>query len=162
MNFADVALGGSVKVRDLWSRSTVDAQPGTPGAQPFTGSYTVEVPAHGVAMLGLTGTDQVAGADLGGTASASPALVRVDDTHATAFVRDASGALAVNTAPVRRGDALDLARRPGRRPDPRPAGGVRLRRRAARRLRPRHRQRRLAAQLRGRHGGDRGAASVAR
>ncbi|MEU7943618.1 glycoside hydrolase family 27 protein [Micromonospora taraxaci] len=97
VNFADVALGGAVRVRDLWSRADVDAQPGTAGVQPFTGSYTVEVPAHGVAMLRLTGADQVAGADLGGTASASPALVRVDDTHATAFVRDASGALTVNT-----------------------------------------------------------------
>ncbi|PWR09253.1 alpha-galactosidase [Micromonospora acroterricola] len=97
VNFADVALGGAVTVRDLWARATVDAAPGTDGVQPFTGSYTVQVPAHGVAMLGLTGADQVAGANLGGTASASPALVRVDDTHATAFVRTAQGALAVNT-----------------------------------------------------------------
>jgi alpha-galactosidase len=93
VNFADVALGGSVRVRDLWARSDVDANASSAGVQAFTGSYTAVVPAHGVAMLGLTGTDSVAGANLGGTATASPAVVRVDDTHATTFVRGADGAL---------------------------------------------------------------------
>jgi alpha-galactosidase len=93
VTFADVALGTSAAVRDLWARSDVDADPSSPGAQPFTGSYTAVVPAHGVAMLGLTGTDQVAGTDLGGIATASPAVVRFDETHATAFVRGADGAL---------------------------------------------------------------------
>jgi alpha-galactosidase len=96
VNFADVALGGPVRVRDLWARTDVDADSASPGVQTFTGSYTVAVPAHGVAMLSLTGTDDVPGSSLGGDASASPALVRVDDTHATAFVRGTDGALLQN------------------------------------------------------------------
>jgi alpha-galactosidase len=96
VNFADVALGGPVRVRDLWARSDVDADPAAPGRQNFTGSYTMTVAAHAVALLGLNGTDTVAGADLGGPASASPALVRFDDTHASAFVRDPGGSLRQN------------------------------------------------------------------
>jgi alpha-galactosidase len=56
VRFADVALGGRVRVRDLWARRDV-ASAGR--------SYTAVVPAHGVAMLRLGGSDQVAGADLG-------------------------------------------------------------------------------------------------
>jgi alpha-galactosidase len=55
------------------------------------------VPAHGVAMLRLSGTDQVTGDDLGGTATSDPALVRFDDTHAVSLVRGADGALWTNT-----------------------------------------------------------------
>lgn len=64
VTFRSVALGGGVLVRDLWARQD---------AGTFTGSYTTTVPAHGVAMLGLTGTDQVTGTDLG-AASAAPAI----------------------------------------------------------------------------------------
>ena len=64
VNFADVALGGSVRVRDLWNRSNAGV---------FTDSYTVSVPAHGVAMLRLTGSDRVGGADLGLPGGGSPA-----------------------------------------------------------------------------------------
>ncbi len=84
VTFADVALGGTVRVRDLWARTDV--------ASGATG-YTATVPAHGVAMLRLTGTDRVPGADLGGPATSDPALVRFDDTHAVSFVRGADGAL---------------------------------------------------------------------
>ncbi|WP_240670173.1 glycoside hydrolase family 27 protein [Actinoplanes solisilvae] len=63
VNFADVALGGTARVRNLWTNSD---------AGTFTGSYTTTVPAHGVEMLGLTGTDDVIGTDLG-PASDSPA-----------------------------------------------------------------------------------------
>ncbi|RKR92341.1 alpha-galactosidase [Micromonospora pisi] len=93
VSFATVALGNSVRVRDLWARSDMDGNGASSGVQPFTGSYTATVPAHGVAMLRLTGTDTVAGANLGSDATASPALVRVDDTHASAFVRGGDGAL---------------------------------------------------------------------
>jgi alpha-galactosidase len=65
VNFPAVALSGGVEVRDLWARSD---------AGTFTGSYTATVPAHGVAMLGLTGTDQVSGADLGLRGSDGPAV----------------------------------------------------------------------------------------
>ncbi|GIF90285.1 glycoside hydrolase family 27 protein [Catellatospora chokoriensis] len=102
VDFASVALGPTVQVRNLWARADVDGNAATAGIQPFTGSYTVTVPAHGVAMLRLTGTDTTAGHDLGGSPSASPALVRVDDTHATAFVRGADGALWQN---IRNGTA---------------------------------------------------------
>ncbi|WP_433363128.1 glycoside hydrolase family 27 protein [Actinoplanes sp. CA-142083] len=61
--FDSVALGGPVRVRDLWARADAGA---------FTGSYTTTVPAHGVAMLGLTGADDVTGTDLG-PASDAPA-----------------------------------------------------------------------------------------
>lgn len=83
VTFADVALGGPVRVRDLWAR----ADAGT-----HTGSYTATVPPHGVAMLRLSGSDQVAGEDLGGTATSSPAVA-----HDTAFVRGADGSLQANS-----------------------------------------------------------------
>nr|WP_296071435.1 glycoside hydrolase family 27 protein [uncultured Actinoplanes sp.] len=78
VTFANVALGGGVRVRDLWNRRD---------AGTFTGSYTTTVPAHGVAMLGLTGADQVTGTDLG-AASAAPATA-----GGQVFARDAGGYL---------------------------------------------------------------------
>ncbi|WP_194294134.1 glycoside hydrolase family 27 protein [Streptomyces sp. RB17] len=88
VNFADAALGGPVKVRDLRAR----ADRGT-----HTGSYTVEVPAHGTAFLGLTGQDALPGTSLGERASASPALVRDGDTLTT-FFRGPGGTLLQHTA----------------------------------------------------------------
>jgi len=88
VDFASVSLGGSVRVRDLWTRQDV-ASAGT--------SYTATVPAHGVAMLRLSGSDQVAGTDLGGAATADPAVVRFDDTHTVAFTRAADGSLVTNS-----------------------------------------------------------------
>ncbi|MEJ8672466.1 glycoside hydrolase family 27 protein [Streptomyces sp. MS1.AVA.1] len=67
VNFADATLGGAVKVRDLRART----DRGT-----HTGSYTVEVPAHGTAFLKLTGADALPGTSLGEKATASPAVVR--------------------------------------------------------------------------------------
>ena len=87
-DFSKVGLTGTVTVRDLRART----DKGT-----ATGSYTATVPAHGTVMVKLSGTDLAPGNDLGGTASASPALVRFDDTHTATFVRDASGQLAENT-----------------------------------------------------------------
>ncbi|MGQ5635750.1 MULTISPECIES: glycoside hydrolase family 27 protein [unclassified Streptomyces] len=88
VHFADVALGGPVRVRDLRAR----ADRGT-----HTGSYTVEVPAHGTAFLGLTGQDALPGASLGQKTSASPAVVRDGDTLTT-FFRGPGGTLRQNTA----------------------------------------------------------------
>lgn len=79
VTFADVALAGSVRVRDLWNRSS---------AGDFTGSYTVSVPAHGTAMLTLTGTDQVRGDDLGAPGTDSPAIA-----GGRVFARGADGVL---------------------------------------------------------------------
>ncbi|MEV6056265.1 glycoside hydrolase family 27 protein [Streptomyces sp. NPDC052107] len=87
VNFADVALGGPVQVRDLRAR----ADRGT-----HTGSYTVEVPAHGTAFLGLTGQDALPGTSLGEKASASPAVVRDGDTLTT-FFRGPGGTLVQHT-----------------------------------------------------------------
>ncbi|MFI6359081.1 glycoside hydrolase family 27 protein [Streptomyces sp. NPDC050743] len=87
VNFADVALGGPVQVRDLRAR----ADRGT-----HTGSYTVEVPAHGTAFLGLTGQDAPPGTSLGEKASASPAVVRDGDTLTT-FFRGPGGTLVQHT-----------------------------------------------------------------
>lgn len=81
VDFRTIALGGGVKVRDLWSRTDAGV---------FTGSYTTTVPAHGVAMLGLTGTDQVIGDDLG-IASAAPAIA-----GGRVFARGADGTLQVD------------------------------------------------------------------
>src|SRR4051794_6142158 len=67
LNFADAGLEGRVSVRDLRARADRGSA---------TGSYTVTVPAHGTAFLRLHGTDLVPGDDLGGTASASPEIVR--------------------------------------------------------------------------------------
>ncbi|BBJ40379.1 hypothetical protein SSPO_030970 [Streptomyces antimycoticus] len=83
VNFSDAALGGAVAVRDLRAR----ADRGT-----HTGSYTVEVPAHGTALLMLTGEDALPGADLGAKATASPAVVR-DGEALTTFFRGPGGSL---------------------------------------------------------------------
>ncbi|MFE9005619.1 glycoside hydrolase family 27 protein [Streptomyces sp. NPDC007875] len=83
VNFSDVALGGAVAVRDLRAR----ADRGT-----HTGSYTVEVPAHGTAFLRLTGQDALPGADLGAKATASPAVVP-DGDALTTFFRGPGGSL---------------------------------------------------------------------
>ncbi|MGW2773838.1 glycoside hydrolase family 27 protein [Streptomyces olivaceoviridis] len=88
VRFTDVALGGSVQVRDLRAR----ADRGT-----HTGSYTVEVPAHGTAFLRLTGQDAPPGANLGRKASASPAVVRDGDTLTT-FFRGPGGTLVEHTS----------------------------------------------------------------
>ncbi|MFE6177177.1 glycoside hydrolase family 27 protein [Streptomyces sp. NPDC056464] len=88
VSFADVALGGPVKVRDLRART----DRGT-----HTGSYTVEVPAHGTAFLKLTGEDALPGASLGERASASPAVVRSGDTLTT-FFRGPGGNLVQHAA----------------------------------------------------------------
>ncbi|WP_374212169.1 glycoside hydrolase family 27 protein [Streptomyces sp. PSAA01] len=83
VHFSDVALGGAVAVRDLRAR----ADRGT-----HTGSYTVEVPAHGTAFLRLTGEDALPGANLGAKATASPAVVR-DGEALTTFFRGPGGSL---------------------------------------------------------------------
>lgn len=88
VRFTDAALGGSVKVRDLRAR----ADRGT-----HTGSYTVEVPAHGTAFLRLTGQDAPPGTNLGRKASASPAVVRDGDTLTT-FFRGPGGTLVEHTS----------------------------------------------------------------
>lgn len=48
VTFAAIALAGPIHIRNLWTRTN------EPTA---TGSYTVTVPAHGTAMLRLTGTE---------------------------------------------------------------------------------------------------------
>ncbi|WP_405578612.1 glycoside hydrolase family 27 protein [Streptomyces sp. NBC_01190] len=84
LTFAQAGLTGPVAVRDLRAR----ADRGT-----YSGTYTVTVPAHGTAMLALTGTDDAPGVRLGGpAASADPALVR-DGDQLTAFTRDTDGSL---------------------------------------------------------------------
>ena len=83
VQFADTALGGPVQVRDLRAR----ADRGT-----HTGSYTVEVPAHGTALLKLTGADALPGTNLGQQATASPAVVR-DGDSLTTFLRGPHGSL---------------------------------------------------------------------
>ncbi|MFJ8057954.1 glycoside hydrolase family 27 protein [Streptomyces sp. NPDC096142] len=83
VQFADAGLGGPVRVRDLRAR----ADRGT-----HTGSYTVEVPAHGTALLKLTGTDAVPGTNLGQRTTAGPAVVRDGDTLTT-FLRGPHGSL---------------------------------------------------------------------
>ncbi|WP_436531932.1 glycoside hydrolase family 27 protein [Actinoplanes sp. HUAS TT8] len=97
VTFGTVALGGGVRVRDLWAR----ADAGT-----FTGSYTTTVPAHGVAMLGLTGTDQVAGTDLG-VASAAPATA-----GGRVFARGTDGTLQENVDGRWRGLNLKIKGQP--------------------------------------------------
>ncbi|MFD6820732.1 glycoside hydrolase family 27 protein [Streptomyces sp. NPDC060085] len=88
VRFADAALGGAVKVRDLRAR----ADRGT-----HSGSFTVRVPAHGTAFLGLTGEDALPGTRLGVRASASPALARTGDTLDT-FLRGPDGTLIQHTS----------------------------------------------------------------
>ncbi len=83
VRFADAGLGGKVQVRDLRAR----ADRGT-----HTGSYTVEVPAHGTAFLKLTGTDAAPGTSLGEKSSASPAVVR-EGSGLTTFFRGPHGSL---------------------------------------------------------------------
>lgn len=85
LDFADAGLKGRVSVRDLRARADRGSA---------TGSYTVTVPAHGTAFLRLHGTDLVPGDDLGGTASASPAIVRTGGKTVT-FFRDRDGFLQV-------------------------------------------------------------------
>jgi len=87
VRFGDVGLGGPVRVRDLRAR----ADRGT-----HTGSYTVEVPAHGTAFLKLTGADALPGESLGEKATASPAVVRDGDTLTT-FLRGPRGSLVQQT-----------------------------------------------------------------
>ena len=87
VTFADAGLTGQVAVRDLRARADRGS---------YTGSYTVTVPAHGTALLRLTGTDNAPGTKLGSTSSADPALVRDGDTL-TAFTRGADGSLRVQT-----------------------------------------------------------------
>ncbi|MER7639537.1 glycoside hydrolase family 27 protein [Streptomyces sp. NPDC126522] len=83
VQFTDAGLGGPVRVRDLRAR----ADRGT-----HTGSYTVEVPAHGTALLKLTGADAVPGTNLGQKTTAGPAVVRDGDT-VTTFLRGPHGSL---------------------------------------------------------------------
>ncbi|MGI5452814.1 glycoside hydrolase family 27 protein [Streptomyces sp. CA-249302] len=80
VRFADAGLGGPVRVRDLRAR----ADRGT-----HTGSYTVEVPAHGTAFLKLTGADVLPGTDLGEKTTASPAVV----SDGSVFFRGPRGSL---------------------------------------------------------------------
>jgi alpha-galactosidase len=88
VTFANTGLGGTVTMTDLLAQTSLGTA---------TTSYTTSVPAHGTAFLKLSGTTTVPGSSLGGTSTASPAIVRVDDTHATAFVRGSDGALWSNT-----------------------------------------------------------------
>ncbi|MEW1643855.1 glycoside hydrolase family 27 protein [Streptomyces sp. NPDC091219] len=83
VQFADAGLGGPVRVRDLRARADRGAH---------TGSYTVEVPAHGTALLKLTGADAVPGTNLGQRTTAGPAVVRDGDTLTT-FLRGPHGSL---------------------------------------------------------------------
>ncbi|MEU6258026.1 glycoside hydrolase family 27 protein [Streptomyces sp. NPDC047043] len=83
VQFADAGLGGPVQVRDLRARADRGA---------YTGSYTVEVPAHGTAFLRLTGTDALPGTNLGEKATASPAVVR-DGSKLITFFRGPGGSL---------------------------------------------------------------------
>jgi alpha-galactosidase len=87
VTFADAGLTGTVAVRDLRAR----ASRGT-----YTGSYTVTVPAHGTAFLGLTGTDDGPGTKTGTTSTADPALVG-DGSTLTAFTRGRDGSLQAQT-----------------------------------------------------------------
>ncbi|MGW7238492.1 glycoside hydrolase family 27 protein [Streptomyces sp. NPDC054804] len=98
VRFSDTGLGGPVRVRDLRAR----ADRGT-----HTGSYTVEVPAHGTAFLKLTGADALPGTDLGVTATASPAVTSGGATffrgpHGS-LVEKADGGTRDLGAPVRGG-----------------------------------------------------------
>ncbi|WP_328605234.1 glycoside hydrolase family 27 protein [Amycolatopsis sp. NBC_00345] len=83
LNFADAGLTGSVSVRDLRARADRGSA---------TGSYTATVPAHGTVFLRLHGTDLVPGTDVGGGASASPAVVRTGGKTVT-FTRGPAGIL---------------------------------------------------------------------
>ncbi|MFF4702760.1 glycoside hydrolase family 27 protein [Streptomyces sp. NPDC001288] len=80
VTFSDTGLGGPVRVRDLRARTDRGAH---------TGSYTVEVPAHGTAFLKLTGADTPPGTDLGVTTTADPAVT----SGGTVFFRGPHGSL---------------------------------------------------------------------
>ncbi|MGF1338994.1 glycoside hydrolase family 27 protein [Streptomyces flavovirens] len=95
VDFADAGLAGKVGVRDLRARKDRGKH---------TGSYTVEVPAHGTAFLTLTGRDDAPGASLGVRSDASPALVR-DGDRVSVFTRGADGSLRQRTGHEGRGDA---------------------------------------------------------
>jgi alpha-galactosidase len=88
LNFAKAGLQGNVAVRDVRRRAD---------AGQFTGSYSAVVPAHGTAFLRLTGADLAPGTDMGGDASASPAVVRFSDTDGSVFARGADGSVQVKT-----------------------------------------------------------------
>lgn len=83
VDFADAGLSGPVGVRDLRARK---------GAGTHSGSYTVKVPAHGTAFLGLSGRDEAPGTSLSTRSEASPALVR-DGDRLSVFTRGADGSL---------------------------------------------------------------------
>jgi alpha-galactosidase len=83
VSFAQAGLTGSVAVRDLRARASRGA---------YTGSYTVTVPAHGTAFLGLTGTDDAPGTRTGTDSTADPAIV-ADGAALTVFTRAADGSL---------------------------------------------------------------------
>ncbi|WP_392674910.1 glycoside hydrolase family 27 protein [Streptomyces sp. LN785] len=87
VTFADAGLTGKVGVRDLRGRTSRGTH---------TGSYTVEVPAHGTAFLTLTGRDDAPGTSLGVRSDASPALVR-DGERLSVFTRGADGSLQQQT-----------------------------------------------------------------
>ncbi|SCD40520.1 MULTISPECIES: glycoside hydrolase family 27 protein [unclassified Streptomyces] len=93
VDFADAGLAGKVGVRDLRARKDRGKH---------TGSYTVEVPAHGTAFLTLTGRDDAPGASLGVRSDASPALVR-DGDRVSVFTRGADGSLRQRTGHEGRG-----------------------------------------------------------
>jgi alpha-galactosidase len=45
LNFSDMSLSGTVYIRDLWAKKDLGS---------FTGTYTMQVPSHGTAMLNIT------------------------------------------------------------------------------------------------------------
>ena len=87
VTFAQAGLTGQVAVRDLRARA---------GRGTYTGGYTVTVPAHGTAFLGLTGTDDAPGTSIGAASAADPAIVRDGDVL-TAFTQQANGSLSART-----------------------------------------------------------------
>lgn len=87
VRFADAGLTGEVAVRDLRARADRGS---------LTGSYTVEVPAHGTAFLRLSGADTAPGTELPGRSTAGPALVR-DGDSLTVFTRATNGSLLART-----------------------------------------------------------------
>ncbi|WP_328585009.1 glycoside hydrolase family 27 protein [Streptomyces sp. NBC_00370] len=87
VRFSDAGLTGRVSVRDLRARKSAGAH---------TGSYTVTVPAHGTAFLGLSGTDDAPGVALGTRSTATPALVR-DGDRLSVYSRSSDGSLRQQT-----------------------------------------------------------------
>jgi alpha-galactosidase len=88
LNLAKAGLQGDVAVRDIRRRTDLGR---------YTGEYSTVVPAHGTAFLRLSGTDFAPGVDMGGDASASPAVVRFSDTDGYVFARAADGSVEVKT-----------------------------------------------------------------